>query len=69
MASATAPAAFPSGTGPSEPGTTGTPACRISARAAALLPMARITSPEGPIKVIPFSAQASANPAFSDSKP
>ena len=48
-------------TAPSEPGTTGTPALCISFRAAALLPMARITSPEGPMKVMPAASQASAS--------
>ena len=36
---AAAAACAASATGPSEPGTTGTPLCRISVRAAALLPI------------------------------
>ena len=50
-------------------GPTGTPALCISFRAAALLPMARITSPEGPMKVMPAASQASAKSAFSLRKP
>ena len=69
MESARALASSAVATAPSEPGTTGTPACCISRRAAALLPMARMTSPEGPMKAMPASAQASANWSFSLRKP
>ena len=69
MESARALACSAVSTAPSEPGTTGTPALRISFRAAALLPMARITSPEGPMKVMPAASQASAKSAFSLRKP
>ena len=69
MESARALACSAVSTAPSEPGTTGTPALCISFRAAALLPMARITSPEGPMKVMPAASQASAKSAFSLRKP
>ena len=67
--SARAAAVAASGTGPSEPGTTGTPCFCIRARAAALLPICRITSPEGPMNFSPFSSHRSANSGFSDRKP
>ena len=69
MRSAISLACWAVSTAPSEPGTTGTPADCISLRAEALLPMARITSPEGPMKAMPASAQASANWSFSLRKP
>ena len=58
-----------SATEPSEPGTTGTPAFFMSSRAAALLPIMRMTSPDGPIHVMPFFSHSSANSAFSERKP
>ena len=54
---------------PSLPGTTGTPAACMRRRAADLLPMASITSPEGPMKVMPQSAHSRANSLFSLRKP
>ena len=69
MASAQRRASSASATHPSDPGTTGTPAAFIMARAAALSPMARITSPEGPMKVRPHFWHRSAKSAFSDKKP
>ncbi len=51
------------------PGTTGTPAAIASARAAVLLPIRSMASGEGPMKVIPASRQARANPAFSARNP
>ena len=69
MASAARSAAFKSAAAPSEPGVTGTPAARMISRAAALEPAFRMLSPEGPMKVSPAAAQASANSAFSLRKP
>ena len=60
------PAARPA---PLSPGTTGTPAACISARAAVLPPMARIADGGGPMNVAPAAATASAKSAFSDRKP
>ena len=54
---------------PLEPGTTGTPASIIKARAADLLPILSMTSPSGPINVIPQVFTKRANVAFSDRKP
>ncbi len=51
------------------PGTTGTPAAIIVARAAVLDPMLLITAAGGPTNVKPACAQASANSARSDRKP
>ena len=69
MAAAACFAAPAFATGPSEPGTTGTPAPIISARAAALLPMRLITSAPGPMNTRPQRATRRANSAFSDKKP
>ena len=57
-----------SGSGPVA-GITGTPQRSASLRAATLLPSVRITSPGGPTKMMPASAQASANSGRSDRKP
>ena len=54
---------------PLSPGTTGTPAACMSARAEVLPPMARMALAGGPMKVTPAAAQASANSAFSERKP
>jgi hypothetical protein len=51
------------------PGTSGTPACSISAFAAALLPIAAIAFGGGPMKTRPASAQALAKSSFSLRKP
>ena len=68
-ASAAARASSAEDTGPSDPGVTGTPAAFIKSRAADLEPALRMASPEGPMKVRPAAAQASAKSAFSDKKP
>ena len=49
-------------------GVTGTPASFIARRASVLSPMRRITSAEGPMNLIPRSAQISASSAFSERK-
>ena len=67
--SAAARASSTVATTPSEPGVTGTPALRISARAADFAPALRMVSPRGPMNTSPSRAQASAKPAFSDRKP
>ena len=51
------------------PGTTGTPAASATARAAVLLPIARMASPVGPTKIKPAARQASANGALSARNP
>ena len=51
------------------PGTMGTPAFDIVWRAVTLSPMARITSPLGPMKTTPSFPQRSAKPPFSARKP
>jgi len=56
-------------TGPSLPGTTGTPAFSINCRACALSPILRMASLLGPMKAIFRSAQISANCAFSARNP
>ena len=56
-------------TGPSEPGTHGTPAFFIALIADTLSPIKRITSAVGPIKVKPDFSTCSAKSAFSDKKP
>jgi hypothetical protein len=54
---------------PSVPGTSGTPAARISAFACALSPIRSITSAVGPMKTRSFSSQARTKSAFSERKP
>ena len=51
------------------PGTTGTPAFSIAARAPVLLPMTSIAEAGGPIHVRPAFVTASANAAFSERNP
>ncbi len=51
------------------PGTTGTPAFCAIARAAIFDPSRSITAAGGPMNVMPASAHAAANAAFSDRKP
>ncbi len=55
--------------GDSVPGTTGAPARIAAWRAPVLLPMVRIASGVGPMKVRPASRHASAKRAFSARKP
>ena len=59
----------PRPSGPLSPGTTGTPAACMRARALVLPPMARIAEGGGPMKVAPAAATASAKSAFSERKP
>ena len=54
---------------PSVPGTVGTSAARIAARAAILSPIAIITEAGGPTKTRSFSAHASTKAGFSERKP
>ena len=54
---------------PSVPGTSGTPAARISRFADALSPSRSITSGGGPTKTRSFSAHARANAGFSARNP
>ena len=56
-------------TGSVVPGTIGTPASRMSARAAVFDPIASIASGGGPIQVRPASSTARAKAAFSARKP
>lgn len=56
-------------TGPSLPGTVGTPSSFIVALAAALLPRESMHSGDGPMKMMSLSAQARAKSAFSERKP
>ncbi len=58
-----------SGSAPSEPGTTGTPAFFIASLADTLSPISRIESGRGPMKVKPLFSTRSAKSAFSDRKP
>ena len=51
------------------PGTKGTPRFFTVSRAVILSPIASMASGEGPMKVIPASAQAAANSARSERKP
>ena len=51
------------------PGRTGTPASAMIAFARTLEPIASMASGRGPTKVSPASAQARANPAFSERNP
>ena len=63
---------FSSGTlpsGPSEPGTHGTPAAFIALMAETLSPIMRIVSGFGPTKMKPLFSTRSAKSAFSDRKP
>ena len=53
----------------SEDSSTGTPAALAAATAVALLPAISRTEAEGPMNVIPASAQAWARPGFSDKNP
>ena len=61
-------ASMSSGSG-SVAGTTGTPTSTARLRAATLLPSLRIVSGDGPMKMMPLAAQASANSGLSDSSP
>ena len=54
---------------PSVPGTSGTPAARISAFACVLSPIRAITSAGGPMKTRSLSSQAWTNSSFSERKP
>ena len=56
-------------TGSVVPGTIGTPALRMSSRAATFDPITSIASGGGPIQTRPASEQARANEAFSARKP
>ena len=60
---------FASATAPSEPGTTGTPAATIVSFATDLSPILAMVSGLGPMKMRSWSAQVSANVAFSARKP
>jgi hypothetical protein len=51
------------------PGTTGAPAAETVARAAVLLPISRIASVLGPMKMMPAASQASTKSSFSERKP
>ena len=53
----------------SEDSSTGTPAARAAATAVALLPAISSTAADGPMKVMPASAQACASPGFSERNP
>ena len=55
--------------GPSEPGTQGTPAFFIDLIADTLSPISRIVSARGPMNVKPLCSTRSAKSAFSDRKP
>ena len=54
---------------PAEPGSVGTPAAAMAARALILSPMRRIAAGGGPIQLRPHLMQTSANSAFSERKP
>jgi hypothetical protein len=54
---------------PWKPGTIGTPAFCMAARADVLSPMMRIAAPLGPTKISPAAATWSAKSAFCDRKP
>ena len=62
-------AASTESTGPSLPGTTGTPAAAMSRRAAILSPICWITRQDGPTKISPAASQAWAKRQFSERKP
>lgn len=53
----------------SVPGTTGTPAARISAFARALSPSAAIVAGDGPMNAMPVASTLAANSLFSERKP
>ena len=55
--------------GPSEPGTQGTPAFFIDRIADTLSPIRRMVSARGPMNVKPLFSTRSAKSAFSDRKP
>ena len=55
--------------GPSEPGTQGTPAAFMVRMADTLSPIRRIVSARGPMNVKPLFSTRSAKSAFSDRKP
>ena len=57
------------GSGPSEPGTDGTPAAFIARIASTLSPIRRMVSAFGPMKMKPDFSTCSAKSAFSDRKP
>ena len=69
MRSATPRAASTDSTGPSLPGTTGTPGRAMSRRAPTLSPICWITRQEGPMKISPAASQAWAKRQFSERKP
>ena len=56
-------------TGPSEPGTQGTPAFFMVLIAEILSPMRRMVSALGPMKMKPLCSTRSAKSAFSERKP
>jgi hypothetical protein len=58
-----------SGSAPSDPGTTGTPALIIACLALTLSPIKRMFSGRGPMKTKPLASTFSAKSAFSDRKP
>ena len=55
--------------GPSEPGTQGTPAAFMARIAETLSPIRRMVSARGPMNVKPLFSTRSAKSAFSDRKP
>ena len=55
--------------GPSEPGTQGTPVAFIARIAETLSPISRIVSARGPMNVKPLFSTRSAKSAFSERKP
>ena len=59
----------PSRSGPSEPGTQGTPSFCMVSLAMILSPMRAMCSGVGPMKAMPWASTISANWAFSDKKP
>ena len=69
MASATSRAAAALETGPSDPGSTGTPTRATIRRASVFCPIVRRTSGGGPTNVRPAVRQASAKRQFSDRNP
>ena len=58
-----------SGSAPSEPGTTGTPALIMACLALTLSPIRRMVSGRGPMNTKPLFSTRSAKSAFSDRKP
>ena len=58
-----------SGSAPSEPGTTGTPAFLIASLAETLSPIRRMESGRGPMNTKPLFSTRSAKSAFSERKP